>query len=162
MPAWDVVVHNFNPSTWETEAGRSFWVQGHPGLQNKFQDSQGYSKKPHLEKQTKQSTDDSKWKKPVDTNGLPKCSGVSPDLILLCLSWGFLGCLSLSNPSCRGQAWWLWLASLYFLLQSTNFVQAGQPSPWTAISPASPNSVHFPGNIQCCHGVWECSTQVLA
>jgi hypothetical protein len=32
-----------------------FWVQGQPGLQSEFQDSQGYTEKPCLEKQkTKQ------------------------------------------------------------------------------------------------------------
>jgi hypothetical protein len=29
-----------------------FWVQGQPGLQSEFQDSQGYTEKPCLEKQT--------------------------------------------------------------------------------------------------------------
>ena len=41
-----VVAHAFNPSTWEAD----FWVRGQPGLQNEFQDSQGYTKKPYLEK----------------------------------------------------------------------------------------------------------------
>jgi hypothetical protein len=45
-----VVAHTFNPSTWEAEAG-DFWVQGQPGLQSEFQDSQGYTEKPYLEKQ---------------------------------------------------------------------------------------------------------------
>jgi hypothetical protein len=45
-----VVVHAFNPSTWEAEAGgflssRSAWC-----LQSEFQDSQGYTEKPCLEK----------------------------------------------------------------------------------------------------------------
>jgi hypothetical protein len=31
-----------------------FWVRGQPGLQSEFQDSQGYTEKPCLEKQTKQ------------------------------------------------------------------------------------------------------------
>ena len=48
-----VVVHTVNPSTWETEAGGSLWVRGHPGLQSEFQDSQGYyTEKPCLKKQT--------------------------------------------------------------------------------------------------------------
>jgi hypothetical protein len=34
-----VVAHAFNPNTWEAEAGRS-GVQGQPGLQSEFQDSQ--------------------------------------------------------------------------------------------------------------------------
>jgi hypothetical protein len=29
-----------------------FWVQGQPGLQSEFQDSQGYTEKPCLEKPT--------------------------------------------------------------------------------------------------------------
>jgi hypothetical protein len=31
-----------------------FWVQGQPGLQSEFQDSQGYTEKPCLEKPKKQ------------------------------------------------------------------------------------------------------------
>jgi hypothetical protein len=64
------VAHAFNPSTREAEAegqrGRGaereaerqrqvdFWVRGQPGLQSEFQDSQGYTEKPCLEKQKKQ------------------------------------------------------------------------------------------------------------
>jgi hypothetical protein len=33
-----------------------FWVQGQPGLQSEFQDSQGYTEKPCLEKQTNKQT----------------------------------------------------------------------------------------------------------
>ena len=40
-----VVAHTFNPSTLETEIDRSLWVQGQLGLQNEFQDSQGYTEK---------------------------------------------------------------------------------------------------------------------
>ena len=39
------VVHTFNASTQEAQAGRSQWVQVQPGLHSKFQDSQGYTKK---------------------------------------------------------------------------------------------------------------------
>ena len=38
-----VVVHAFNPSTWEAEVGQR-------GLQSEFQDSQGYTEKLCLEK----------------------------------------------------------------------------------------------------------------
>jgi hypothetical protein len=38
-----VVVHAFNPSTQEAETGQ-------PGLQSEFQDIQGYTEKPCLEK----------------------------------------------------------------------------------------------------------------
>jgi hypothetical protein len=47
-----VVVHAFNPSTWEADAGR-FLSSGKPGLQSEFQDSQGYTEKPCLEKNQK-------------------------------------------------------------------------------------------------------------
>jgi hypothetical protein len=52
-----MVAHVFNPSTGEAEAG-GFLVRGQPGLQSVFQDSQGYTEKPCLEKQnkTKQKT----------------------------------------------------------------------------------------------------------
>jgi hypothetical protein len=32
----------------------NFWVQGQPGLQSEFQDSQGYTEKPCFEKQQQQ------------------------------------------------------------------------------------------------------------
>jgi hypothetical protein len=47
-----VVAWAFNPSTWEAEAG-DFWVQGQPGLQSEFQDSQGYTEKLCFEKPKK-------------------------------------------------------------------------------------------------------------
>jgi hypothetical protein len=46
-----VVVHAFNPSTWEAEAGR--FLGGRTGLQNEFQDSLGYTEKPCLKKSKK-------------------------------------------------------------------------------------------------------------
>jgi hypothetical protein len=46
-----VVAHAFNPSTQEAEAGR-FLSSSQPGLQSDFQDSQGYTEKLCLEKQT--------------------------------------------------------------------------------------------------------------
>jgi hypothetical protein len=33
-----------------------FWVRGQPGLQSEFQDSQGYTEKPCLKKQTNKQT----------------------------------------------------------------------------------------------------------
>jgi len=47
-----VVAHTFNPSTWEAEAG-GFLSWGQPGLQSEFQDSQGCTEKPCLEKPKK-------------------------------------------------------------------------------------------------------------
>jgi hypothetical protein len=44
-----VVVHAFNPSTWEAEAG-GFLSSGQPGLQSEFQDSQGNTEEPCLKK----------------------------------------------------------------------------------------------------------------
>jgi hypothetical protein len=46
-----VVVHGFNPSAWEAEAGGFLSSRGQPGLQSEFQDSQGYTEKPCLKKQ---------------------------------------------------------------------------------------------------------------
>jgi hypothetical protein len=46
-----MVAHAFNPSTWEAEAGG--FLSSRPGLQSEFQDSQGYTEKPCLEKQNK-------------------------------------------------------------------------------------------------------------
>jgi hypothetical protein len=45
-----VVALAFNPSTQEAEQV-DFWVQGQPGLQSEFQNSQGYTEKSCLEKQ---------------------------------------------------------------------------------------------------------------
>ena len=45
-----MVGHAFNSSTQEAEAG-GFLSLGQPGLQSEFQDSQGYTDKPCLEKQ---------------------------------------------------------------------------------------------------------------
>ena len=42
----------FNPSTWSVGKRKTdLWVQGQPGLQSEFQDSQGYTGKHCLEKQ---------------------------------------------------------------------------------------------------------------
>jgi hypothetical protein len=46
-----MVAHTFNPSTPEAEAGE-FLSSRQPGLQSEFQDRQGYTEKPCLEKQT--------------------------------------------------------------------------------------------------------------
>jgi hypothetical protein len=43
-----MVAHAFNPNTWEAEASR--FLSSRPGLQSEFQDSQGYTEKPCLEK----------------------------------------------------------------------------------------------------------------
>jgi hypothetical protein len=52
---WSGVVYNFNAGTRETEAGTSLWVQGQPGLQSEFLDSQGqdYTEKPCLKQNKK-------------------------------------------------------------------------------------------------------------
>ena len=43
-----MVAHVLNPSTQEAEAGGSLWSRGQVGLQNEFQDSQGYTEKQTL------------------------------------------------------------------------------------------------------------------
>jgi hypothetical protein len=47
-----VVVHAFNPSTQEVKAGGALSLRS-PGLQHKFQDSQGYTEKACLERKEK-------------------------------------------------------------------------------------------------------------
>ena len=54
-----MVAHTFNTSTGEAEEGR-FWVQGQPGLQSEFQDRQGYTEAPCLEKQNKKTNNNKK------------------------------------------------------------------------------------------------------
>jgi hypothetical protein len=44
-----VVAHTFIPAL-RRQRQVDFWVQGQPGLQSEFQDSQGYTEKPCLEK----------------------------------------------------------------------------------------------------------------
>jgi hypothetical protein len=56
------MVRAFNPSTWEAEAGR-FLRPGQYGLQSEFQDSQGYTEKPCLEKTKQQQQQKNKKQK---------------------------------------------------------------------------------------------------
>ena len=56
-----MVAHAFNASTRETEAG-GFWVWGQPGLQSKFQDSQGYTEKLCLENNNNNNNNPNKQK----------------------------------------------------------------------------------------------------
>ena len=66
------MVDSFDLSTQEAEAGESLPVRGQPGLQNKFQDSQGYTEKPCLKKTNKKPT--ALWKLTVYQN--PNNGGV--------------------------------------------------------------------------------------
>ena len=45
------MAHAFNPSTWEAEAGG--FLSSRPAWSTEFQDSQGYTEKPCLEKPKK-------------------------------------------------------------------------------------------------------------
>ena len=47
---WAVVAQALNLSSQEAEAGGSQWSGGQPGLQSKFQDSQGYTKRNSVSK----------------------------------------------------------------------------------------------------------------
>jgi hypothetical protein len=52
-----------------------FWVRGQPGLQSEFQDSQGYTEKPCLEKQkTKQQQQQQKHQKMDSDSGELICN----------------------------------------------------------------------------------------
>ena len=57
------MAHAFNPSTGEAEAGESLWVQDQAGLQSEFQDSQDYTEKTSLKKQTNKKKTKQKNKK---------------------------------------------------------------------------------------------------
>ena len=48
-----VVACAFNPITWEADVDKYLWVQGQPGLQSEFQDSQNYTEKPCLNNNNK-------------------------------------------------------------------------------------------------------------
>jgi hypothetical protein len=52
-----MVAHAFNPSLWEA-------VRGQPGLQSEFQDSQGYTEKPCVEKPKPKPKNKKQNKKP--------------------------------------------------------------------------------------------------
>ena len=56
-----MVVHIFNPSTQEAEADE-FLSSRLPALQSEFQDSQGYTEKPCLEKQKQKNQKNQKTK----------------------------------------------------------------------------------------------------
>jgi hypothetical protein len=45
-----VVEHAFNPSAWEAETGKFLSLRPDWSTQSEFQDSQGYTEKPCLEK----------------------------------------------------------------------------------------------------------------
>jgi hypothetical protein len=63
-----VVAHAFDPSTWEAEAG-GFLSSRPAWSQSEFQDSQGYTEKPCLEKQQQQKKTKTKTKKRYILNG---------------------------------------------------------------------------------------------
>ena len=54
-----MVAHAFNPRQRQAD----FWVQGQPGLQSEFQDSQGYAEKPCLRKKKKKKEKKERKKK---------------------------------------------------------------------------------------------------
>ena len=65
-----MVVHAFNPSTWEAEAG-GFLSLRLPGLQSELQESQGYTEKPSQKKKKKNN------KKTADLDLINSCHSLS-------------------------------------------------------------------------------------
>ena len=57
---WAVVVHTFNSSTWETEAGGSLWVWDQPSLQSEFQERPGLNKTPSWNTKSNKQTNKQK------------------------------------------------------------------------------------------------------
>ena len=69
---WAVVVHTFNPSTWEAEAGR--FLNSRPaGLQSEFQDSKSYTEKPPVRVAHSKKINNS-WTKSVMPGSLERCN----------------------------------------------------------------------------------------
>jgi hypothetical protein len=64
-----VVTHDFNPGTWEAEEGGAQGVRGQPDLQSEFQDSQGYTEKPCLQKPKERKKKERVNLKSVDLSG---------------------------------------------------------------------------------------------
>jgi hypothetical protein len=54
------------PAFWR-QRQEDFLIQGQPGLQSEFQDSQGYTEKPCLKKQKQTKQNKNKQKKPKKT-----------------------------------------------------------------------------------------------
>lgn len=50
-----LVVHIFNPSTWEARVGRSLWVENQPSVHDKFQASQDHLMRLFLMEKTNKS-----------------------------------------------------------------------------------------------------------
>jgi hypothetical protein len=60
-----VVVHTFNPSTWEAEA-TNFWVRGQPDVLSEFQDTRTTQRNPvskNQQNKTNKQTNKQKWRK---------------------------------------------------------------------------------------------------
>jgi hypothetical protein len=79
----------------------NFWVRGQPGLQSEFQDSQGYTEKPCLEKQQQQKKKfRSSGPQKIDTKVLERwlrsCSSVG----LKFVSQSQQGQVRVSHPPC--------------------------------------------------------------
>jgi hypothetical protein len=71
-----VVEHAFNPSIWEAE-GRQ--ISEFQASLSKFQDSQGYTEKPCLEKPTNQPTKQTNQNNVTTQPSLhPSCDGLAP------------------------------------------------------------------------------------
>lgn len=66
-----MIMHDFNLSAWEEEAGKPLWVGDPPGLHGKFQNSQSYIRKNLSQsktKQTKQNKTEQKFKPKPNNN----------------------------------------------------------------------------------------------
>ena len=94
-----VVGYAFNPSTRETEA-EDIWVQGQPGLQSKFQDSQNYTclEKKQTNKQTSKDVYFFKEKKSHWYQKLEFCKSQAACMDLFSTSSSILWLSPLSIP----------------------------------------------------------------
>jgi hypothetical protein len=71
-----VVAHAFNPSTLRQRQA-DFCIQGQPGLQSEFQDSQSYTEKPCLQKKKKTKNKKQKTKNKKQKKNKPKKKNIT-------------------------------------------------------------------------------------
>jgi hypothetical protein len=108
-----------------------FWVWGQPGLQSEFQDSQGYTEKPCLEKQNKQTNKKEVIERGWRLGSVAKSTGCSSE---------DLGSVPRTHMACSSQlsvipvpaVWCLHLASLSFrhLCGTETYIQAKYLYTW--------------------------------
>jgi hypothetical protein len=95
-----------------------FWVRGQPGLQSEFQDSQGYTEKPCLQKpktETKQTNN------PPNNNNKRQSSCQIVGTYLVSVSWRQTNC-NLVWTFWNANIKWFWHSQKLFMLKAISFI----------------------------------------